>query len=179
MSGLAHRIDRSNVKNRLDHPSDACDAECAHLSCRHDGADTGRRASSQGAFVITAFNRRTQIRAFLVASVAYLNLSQPASAAYTESWMSDHDVKEYAHQIKHSPVAASGVTAVKPGRQTGSSRSNAPAAVHADAKPVSKAHAAHAKTRKVERAVGIDPKAPVVAKPKAVQTAHKTAAVQH
>lgn len=45
MSGLAHRIDRSNVKNRLDRPSHPCDGECAHLSCRHDGADHG--ASSQ------------------------------------------------------------------------------------------------------------------------------------
>ncbi|KWF26984.1 transcriptional regulator [Burkholderia diffusa] len=93
--------------------------------------------------------------------------------------MSDHDVKEYAHQVKHSPVAASGATAVKPGRQTGSSRSNAPAAAHADAKPASNAHAAPAKTRKVEHAVGIDPKAPVVEKPKVVQTAHKRAAIQH
>ncbi|WP_230951649.1 transcriptional regulator [Burkholderia diffusa] len=179
LNGLARRIDRSNVKNRLDHPSDACDAGYAHLSCRHDGADTGRRASSQGAFAITAFNRRTRIRAFLVASIAFLNLAQPAAAAYTESWMSDHDVKEYAHQVKHSPVAASGATAVKPGRQTGSSRSNAPAAAHADAKPASNAHAAPAKTRKVEHAVGIDPKAPVVEKPKVVQTAHKRAAIQH
>lgn len=28
-------------------PADACGAECAPLSCRHDGADTGRRVSSQ------------------------------------------------------------------------------------------------------------------------------------
>ena len=93
--------------------------------------------------------------------------------------MSDHDVKEYAHQVKHSPVAASGAAAVKPGRKPGSSRSNAPVAAHADAKPVSKAHAAPAKTRKVEHAVGIDPKAPVVAKPKAVRATHKSVAIQH
>ncbi|BAX63083.1 hypothetical protein [Burkholderia stabilis] len=31
-----------NVNNRLDQRSDACDAECAHLLCRHDNADTGR-----------------------------------------------------------------------------------------------------------------------------------------
>ncbi|MGU7814752.1 transcriptional regulator [Burkholderia sp. AW49-1] len=93
--------------------------------------------------------------------------------------MTDHDVKAYAQQVKHLHVAASGVTAVKPGRQTGSSRSNAPAVAHADAKPVSKAHVAPAKTGKVQHAVGIDPKAPAVAKPKAVRTAHKSAAVQH
>ncbi|MDN7906719.1 transcriptional regulator [Burkholderia diffusa] len=93
--------------------------------------------------------------------------------------MSDHDVKEYAHQMKHSPVAASGATAVKPVRPTGSSRSNAPATAHADAKPVSKAQAAPAKTRKVEHAVGIDPKAPVVAKPKAVRATHKSVAIPH
>ncbi|WP_231110440.1 transcriptional regulator [Burkholderia territorii] len=140
---------------------------------------TARRASSQGAFVITALNRRTHVRAFLVASIAYLNLSQPASAAYTESWMSDHDVNAFAQQAKHSPVAASAATAVKPGRQTASSRSNAPAVAHAAGKPVSNAPAVPAKTRKVEHAAGIDPKAPVVAKPKVVRTTHKSATIRH
>ncbi|WP_230940515.1 transcriptional regulator [Burkholderia territorii] len=140
---------------------------------------TARQASSQGAFVITALNRRTHIRAFLVASVAYLNLSQAASAAYTESWMSDHDVKEYAQQVKHSPVAAHAAAPVKPGRQPASSTSNARAAAQADAKPVSKPHAAAGKTGKVEHAAGVDPKTPVVAKPKVARTAHQSATIKH
>lgn len=134
----------------------------------------------KGAFVITAFNRRTHVRAFLVASVASLNLSQPASAAYTESWMSDHDVNAYAQQVKHPPVAASRAAAMKPARQTARSPSNAPAAAHADAKPASQAHAAPTKARKVEHAVGADPKVrPVAAKPKTARAAHTSAAIRH
>jgi hypothetical protein len=174
---------RSNVKNRLDHRPDACDVECAHLSCRHDGAgkfDTARQARSQGAFVITAFNRRTHLRAFLVASIACLNLSQPAAAAYTESWMNDQDVKAYAQQhAKHAPVATSSATAsVKPARQAVRSPSKAPAAAHADAKPASKPHAAPAKPRKVQHAASADPKAHAVAKPKAAPAAHTIATLQ-
>ncbi|WDS00975.1 hypothetical protein [Burkholderia ambifaria] len=172
---------RSNVKNRLDHRPDACDVECAHLSCRHDGAgkfDTARQARSQGAFVITAFNRRTHLRAFLVASIACLNLSQPA-AAYTESWMNDQDVKAYAQQhAKHAPVASSSAAAVKPARQAARSPSKAPAAAHADAKPASKPHAAPAKTGKVQHAASADPKAHAVAKPKAAPAAHTIATLQ-
>jgi len=114
-----------------------------------------------------------------VASVAYFNLSHPASAAYTESWMSDHDVKEYAHQVKHPPVTASGAAAVKPGQQTVHTQSKAPAATHADAKPVSKAHAAAAKVSKVQHAGSADPKVPVAAKPKAARAVRTSAAVRH
>lgn len=113
-----------------------------------------------------------------MASVAYFNLSHPASAAYTESWMSDHDVKEYAHQVKHPPVAASGAAAVKPGPQTVRLRSNAPAAAHAGVKPVSKTHAA-AKVSKVQHAGSADPKGPAAAKPKAARAVRTGAAVQH
>jgi len=174
---------RPNVKNRLDHRPDACDVECAHLSCRHDGAgkfDTARQARSQGAFVITAFNRRTYLRAFLVASIACLNLSQPAAAAYTESWMNDHDVKAYAQQhAKHAPVASSSAAAsVKPARQAVRSPSKAPAAAHADAKPASKTHAAPAKPRKVQHPASADPKAHAAGKPKAAPAAHTSATIQ-
>jgi hypothetical protein len=166
----------------LDHRPDACDVECAHLSCRHDGAgkfDTARQARSQGAFVITAFNRRTYLRAFLVASIACLNLSQPAAAAYTESWMNDHDVKAYAQQhAKHAPVATSSATAVKPARQAVRSRSKAPAAAHVDAKPASKTQAAPAKTRKVQHPASADPKAHAAGKPKAAPAAHTSATIQ-
>lgn len=132
----------------------------------------------KGAFVITAFNRRTHVRAFLVASVAYLNLAHPASAAYTESWMSDHDVKAYAQQVKHPPVAASSAAAVKPGRQTVRSQSKAPVAAHAGAKPAPKAHAAPAKTGKVQHAAGAEPKVHVAAKPKAAGPAHTSVAAR-
>ncbi|RQR33042.1 transcriptional regulator [Burkholderia sp. Bp9143] len=93
--------------------------------------------------------------------------------------MSDHDVKAYAHQVKHPSVAASGVTAVKPGQQAVRSKPSAPAAAHVDAKPASKAHAAPAKTRKVEHAVSADPKAHVAAKPKVARAAHTSAAIRH
>ncbi|WP_322025878.1 transcriptional regulator [Burkholderia sp. BCC1977] len=93
--------------------------------------------------------------------------------------MSDHDVKEYAHQVKHPPVAASSAAAVKPGRQTVRAQSNAPAAAHADAKPASKAPAAPAKTGKVQQAAGADPKTHVAAKPKAARPAHTSAAIRH
>lgn len=134
---------------------------------------------SQGAFVITAFTRRTHLRAFLVASIACLNLSQPAAAAYTESWMNDHDVKAYAQQhVKHAPVASSSAAAMKPARQAVRSPSKAPAAAHADAKPASKPHAAPAKTGKVQHAASADPKAHAVAKPKAAPAAHTIATIQ-
>ncbi len=160
--------------------------ECAHLSCRHDGAgkfDTARQARSQGAFVITAFNRRTYLRAFIVASIACLNLSQPAAAAYTESWMNDQDVKAYAQQhVKHPPVATSGATngatAVKPAQQAVRPPSKAPAAAHVDAKPASKPHAAPAKTRKVQHPASADPKVHAVAKPKVAPAAHTSATLQ-
>jgi len=92
--------------------------------------------------------------------------------------MSDHDVKEYAHQVKHPPVAASGAAAVKPGRQTVRLQSKAPAAAHADAKPVSKAHAA-AKVSKVQHAGSAESKVPVAAKPKAARAVRTSAAVRH
>ncbi len=115
-----------------------------------------------------------------MASIACLNLSQPAAAAYTESWMNDHDVTAYAQQhVKHAPVVTSSATAsVKPARQAVRSPSKAPAAAHADAKPASKPHAAPAKTGKVQHAASADPKAHAVAKPKAAPAAHTIATLQ-
>lgn len=106
------------------------------------------------------------VRAFLVASVAYFNLSHPASAAYTESWMSDQDVKAYSQQVQHAPAATRRSSTAKPAQQPVGSQSAAPAAAHADTKPASKAPAAAAKARKVQHAGKADPKRPVVAKPK-------------
>ncbi|WP_238594177.1 hypothetical protein [Burkholderia pyrrocinia] len=167
-----------NVKNRLEHRSDACDAECAHLLCRHDNADTGRQARSQGAPVITASNRRTHVRAFLVASLACLNLAHPASAAYTEAWMSDRDVKEYARQVKHPTVAASSSTAAKQVRQPVRSRSTGAVVAHADAKPAAKAHPAAAKGRKLQDARSVEPKPKAVANPQGARALRTGTAVR-
>lgn len=96
--------------------------------------------------------------------------------------MSDHDVNAYAQQVKHPPVAASSAAAVKPGRQTvrsqSQSQSKAPVAAHAGAKPAPKAHAAPAKTGKVQHAAGAEPKEHVTAKPKAAP-AHMSTAARH
>ncbi|RQS06114.1 transcriptional regulator [Burkholderia sp. Bp8991] len=92
--------------------------------------------------------------------------------------MSDHDVNAYAQQVQHPPVAASSAAVVKPGRQTVRSQSKAPVAAHAGAKPAPKAHAASAKTGKVQHAAGAEPKAHVAAKPKAAP-AHMSTAARH
>ncbi len=93
--------------------------------------------------------------------------------------MSDHDVKAYAQQVKHPPVAANRATTAKPGQHAVRSPSKAPAAAHADAKPVSKAHAAPAKACKVQHAAGADPKVQPAAKQKAVRAARTSAAIPH
>ncbi|RQR47439.1 transcriptional regulator [Burkholderia sp. Bp9140] len=93
--------------------------------------------------------------------------------------MSDHDVKAYAQQVKHPPGAAHSATAAKPGQQPVRSPSKAPAAAHADAKPVSKAHATPAEARKVQHVVGADPKVHAAAKPKAARAARTSAAIPH
>lgn len=95
-----------------------------------------------------------------MASVAYFNLSHPASAAYTESWMSDQDVKAYSRQVRQAPVATSRPSAAKPA-------SKAPAA------------AAAAKARKVQHAGKAEPKQPVVAKPKVTRVARTGAVTVH
>lgn len=116
-----------------------------------------------------------------MASVAYFNLSHPVSAAYTESWMSDHDVKTYAQQAGRAPVAASNAIAAKPGRHTAHAKPTAPAAAHADVKLVSKAHAAPAtgNAQKVQHAAGAAAKVHVAAKPSATQLARASTTVQH
>ncbi len=115
-----------------------------------------------------------------MASIACLNLSQPAAAAYTESWMNDHDVTAYAQQhVKHPPVATSSATAVKPAQQAVRSPSKAPVAAQVSAKPASKTHAAPAKHRKVQHSASADPKAHAAAKPKAAPAAHTSAVIQH
>ncbi len=115
-----------------------------------------------------------------MASIACLNLSQPAAAAYTESWMNDHDVTAYAQQhVKHPPVATSSATAVKPAQQAVRSPSKAPVAAQVSAKPASKTHAAPAKPRKVQHSASADPKAHAAAKPKAAPAAHTSAVIQH
>ncbi len=114
-----------------------------------------------------------------MASVAYLNLSHPASAAYTESWMSDQDVKAYSRQVKQAPVATRRSAAAKPAQRPVGSQSIVPAAAHADAKPASKAPAAAAKARKVPHAGKADPKQQVAVKPKGARAARKGAAVAH
>ncbi|NLA18074.1 transcriptional regulator [Burkholderia cepacia] len=142
----------------------------ALLYCAATTAPTqGRRARSQGAFVITASTRRTHVRAFLVASFAYLNLAHPASAVYTEAWMSDGDVKEYARQVKHPAVAASSATAAKPVRQPVRSRTTGPVAAHADAKPAAKSQPAAAKVRRPQEAGRTDPKRKTAANPQRVR----------
>ncbi|UEP30253.1 MULTISPECIES: transcriptional regulator [unclassified Burkholderia] len=113
-----------------------------------------------------------------MASITCLNLSQPAAAAYTESWMNDRDVNAYAKQVKHPPVATRSATAVKPAQQAVRSPSKVPAAAHADAKPASKTHAAPAKTRKVQHAASTDPKVHAAAKPKAAAAAHTSVTIQ-
>ncbi len=95
-----------------------------------------------------------------MASLAYFNLSHPASAAYTESWMSDQDVKAYSRQVRQAPVATSRSSAAKPA-------SKAPAA------------AAAAKARKVQHAGKAEPKQPVVAKPKVTRVARTGAVTVH
>ncbi|MCR4469607.1 transcriptional regulator [Burkholderia sp. SCN-KJ] len=92
--------------------------------------------------------------------------------------MSDHDVNAYAQQVKHPPVTASSAAAVKPGRQTVRQQSKAPVAAHAGAKPAPNAHAAPAKTGKVQHAAGAEQKAHVAAKPKAAP-AHMSTAARH
>lgn len=173
--------DVSNVKNRSTGRLNACDRECRHLSCGHDRADTARQARSQGASVITAFNRRTHIRAFLVASIACFTLSHPASAAYTESWMSDHDVKTYAEQTRRAPVAASHAVAVKPALHRVRSKPNMPAVAraHATARTKSQPATASAKAPTVQHAAVATTQARVAAQPKANPLARASTPVQH
>ncbi|WP_082012229.1 transcriptional regulator [Burkholderia sp. A9] len=139
------------------------------------GVDT----EAQGAPVITASNRRTHVRAFLVASVAYFNLSNPASAAYTEAWMSDHDVNAYAQQAKHPPVAANTPTAVKQAPKAARPPSKAPAAAHADANHAAKPHAAPAQARTSHHVGSADSKLQVAAHPKGPRAAHTGTATLH
>ncbi|WP_446901092.1 transcriptional regulator [Burkholderia sp. YIM B11467] len=113
-----------------------------------------------------------------MASLAYLNLAHPASAAYTEAWMSDRDVKEQARQVKHPAAAASSSTAAKPVRPSVRSGATGAVVAHADAKPAAKSQPVPAKARKLQDAGSADPKRKTVANPPRARVVRTGAAVQ-
>ncbi|KFG98538.1 hypothetical protein GQ56_0103235 [Burkholderia paludis] len=104
------------------------------------------------------------MRAFLVASFACLNLAHSASAAYTEAWMSDSDVKEYARQVRH-PAAAAGSSSVAKQARPVAARAASQGAARAGAKPAVQAQPAvdRSRGRPLHDARRADPKRKAVA----------------